>query len=300
MNNKPVSNTMSKKSYNIAVLLATHKRTDALSRSLFSLIDRAHDLDSIEFRFGIDNDDDIGMTHFTDVIQPELDRRGINYEAIGFDPMGYLGLNRYYNTLAEGADADWLWVWCDDAICETDSWDQRIRECTGEFKLLKVHTHNEHPYSIFPIYPASWHETLGYLSRHQLIDAECSQIAYYLDVMKIIEVNVTHDRADLTGNNADANAQKKKYLEGNPNDPRDLYHESFKYNRLVDTDRLASYMKSQGLDISWWEGIKTGKNNVSEKMKANDPNNQTSEFEVVQDSQGRKHIVHKKSTENKQ
>jgi len=282
---------MKKREYNIAVLLATHKRTDALSCSLFSLIDRAQDIDSIQFIFGIDNNDDIGLTHFTDVIQPELDQRGINYEAIGFEPLGYMGLNRYYNTLAEGANADWLWVWCDDAICTTDHWDQRIRECTGEFKLLKVHTHNEHPYSIFPIYPAEWHETLGYLSRHQLIDAECSQIAYFLDVMKIIEVDVTHDRADLTGNNADANAQKKKYLEGNPGDPRDLYHESFKYNRFVDADRLAAHMKSCGLDTSWWEGVKAGKNNSFDLMKKNDPNGQTSMFDVVVDSNGQKRLV---------
>jgi hypothetical protein len=185
---------MSNRFYNISVLLATHKRTDALSRSLFSLINRALDLDTIEFRFAIDNNDEIGLNHFTQVIQPELDQRGINYEAIGFEPLGYMGLNRYYNTLAEGADADWLWVWCDDAICETDHWDQRIRECTGEFKLLKVHTHNEHPYSIFPIFPAAWRDTLGYLSLHQLIDAEASQIAYFLDVMKIVEIDVTHDR----------------------------------------------------------------------------------------------------------
>jgi hypothetical protein len=284
---------MSKKSYNIAVLLATHKRTDALSRSLFSLIDRAHDLDSIEFRFAIDRDDEIGMTHFTDVIQPELDRRGINYEAIGFDPMGYLGLNRYYNTLAEGADADWLWVWCDDAICKTDSWDQRIRECTGEFKLLKVHTHNEHPYSIFPIYPAEWHECLGYLSRHQLIDAECSQIAYHLDLMKIIEVDVTHDRADLTGNNADENANKKKYLEGNPSDPRDLYHETFALQRMMDSERLSVYMQSLGLDTSWWQGVKQGKNNTYDLMRKNDPNDQIMQFDVVIDANGQKRIVKK-------
>jgi len=127
---------MSKKTYNIAVLLATHKRTDALSRSLFSLINRAQDLSTIEFRFAIDNNDDVGLTHFINVIQPELDQRAINYEAVGFEPLGYMGLNRYYNTLATGADADWLWVWCDDAIFETDAWDQRIRECSGEFKLL--------------------------------------------------------------------------------------------------------------------------------------------------------------------
>jgi hypothetical protein len=285
---------MKKRDYTIAVLLATHKRTDALSRSLFSLIDRAQDLDSIQFRFGIDNNDDIGLTHFTDVIQPELDRRGINYEAIGFEPLGYMGLNRYYNTLAEGASADWLWVWCDDAICTTDAWDQRIRECTGEFRLLKVHTHNEHPYSIFPIYPMAWYECLGYLSRHQLIDAECSQIAYFLDVMKIIEVDVTHDRADLTGNNADANAEKKKYLEGNPNDPRDLYHESFKYHRFVDSDKLAAHMRSHNLDTSWWDGVKTGANNPFEKMAENDPNGQTSQFDVVQDRAGKKHMVKRK------
>lgn len=285
---------MKKHEYSIAVLLATHKRTDALSRSLFSLIDRAQDLDSIQFVFGIDNDDDIGMTHFTEVIQPELDDRDINYEAIGFEPLGYMGLNRYYNTLAQSADADWLWVWCDDAICETDAWDQRIRECTGEFKLLKVHTHNEHPYSIFPIYPADWHKTLGYLSQHQLIDAECSQIAYFLDVMKIIEVDVTHDRADLTGNNADANAQKKKYLEGNPSDPRDLYHDSFKYQRFVDTDKLAAYMNTRGLNTDWWTGIKKGTNSPWEKMKANDPNGQTSMFDVVKDSSGKKRLVPQK------
>lgn len=285
---------MKKREYSIAVLLATHKRTDALSRSLFSLINRAQDLNSIQFIFGIDNDDDTGMTHFTDVIQPELDDRDINYEAIGFEPLGYLGLNRYYNELAKHADADWLWVWCDDAICGTDSWDERIRECTGEFRLLKVHTHNEHPYSIFPIYPVAWYETLGYLSRHQLIDAECSQIAYFLDVMKIIEVDVTHDRADLTGNNNDENANKKKYLEGNPNDPRDLYHESFKYQRFVDADRLSAYMKGRDLDTSWWTGVKTGKNNSYEKMAENDPNGQTVQFDVVVDSSGQKRMVKRK------
>lgn len=282
---------MSKRSYNIAVLLATHKRTDALNRSLFSLIDQAQDLDSIQFLLAIDENDDIGMNYFLQTIQPMLDQRGINYEAIAFEPLGYMGLNRYYNTLAESADADWLWVWCDDAICKTQNWDQKIKECTGEFKLLKVHTHNEHPYSIFPIYPVAWYETLGYLAKHQLIDAECSQIAYYLDVMKIIEIDVTHDRADLTGNNNDENANKKKYLEGNPNDPRDLYHSNFKMQRLMDADRLQSYMKSQDLDTSWWEGVKAGTNDSYELMKKNDPNGQTSRYNVVVDLQGKKRMV---------
>jgi hypothetical protein len=282
---------MESRQYNIAVLLATHKRTDALSRSVFSLIDRAHDLDSIQFVFGIDNNDDIGLDHFTNVIQPELDQRGINYEALAFEPLGYMGLNQYYNKMAQNADADWLWVWCDDAICATDAWDQRIRECTGEFRLLKVHTHNEHPYSIFPIYPAEWHECLGYLSRHQLIDAECSQIAYYLDLIKIIQIDVTHDRADLTGNNDDENANKKQYLEGNPSDPRDLFHESFKLQRLIDSDRLAAYMESRDLDTTWWKGVKQGKNDSYDLICKNDPNGQVKQFRIVLDSNGQKRML---------
>jgi hypothetical protein len=282
---------MKSRQYDISVLLPTHKRTDALRRSLFSLIDLAHDLDSVQFRFGIDNNDDIGLDYFTDNIQPELDERNINYEALGFEPLGYAGLNQYFNTLARDADADWLFVWCDDAIMQTQDWDQRIRECTGEFRLLKVHTHNEHPYSIFPIYPAEWIETLGYISRHQMGDAESSQMAYWLDIMKIIEVDVTHDRADLTGNNKDEAYQKRELLEGNPNNPRDLHNEFFVRNRFIDAERLAAYMKSRGLSTQWWEDTKSGKIPPMKRLKENDPNNQIVSFERVTDTNGQIRMV---------
>ena len=277
---------MKSRQYDIAVLLPTHKRTDALRRSLFSLIDLAHDLDSVQFRLGIDNNDNIGLDYFTDNIQPELDARNINYEALGFEPLGYAGLNQYFNTLARDADADWLFVWCDDAVMQTQDWDQRIRECTGEFRLLKVHTHNEHPYSIFPIYPAEWIETLGYVSRHQMGDAESSQMAYWLDIMKIIEVDVTHDRADLTGNNKDEAYQKRELLEGNPNNPRDLHNEFFVQHRYIDAERLAAYMKSRGFSTQWWEDTKSGKISPTQRIKENDPNNQISSFTRVKDANG--------------
>jgi hypothetical protein len=282
---------MKSRQYNIAVLLPTHKRTDALRRSLFSLIDLAHDLDSVQFRFGIDNNDDIGLDYFTDNIQPELDERDINYEALGFEPLGYAGLNQYFNTLARDADADWLFVWCDDAIMQTQHWDQRIRECTGEFRLLKVHTHNEHPYSIFPIYPAEWIETLGYISRHQMGDAESSQMAYWLDIMKIIDVDVTHDRADLTGNNKDEAYQKRELLEGNPNNPRDLHNEFFVKHRYIDAERLAAYMKSRGLSTQWWEDTKSGKIAPMQRLKENDPNNQIVSFTRVTDANGQIRMI---------
>lgn len=276
---------MTKKQYKIAVLLPTHKRTDALTRCVTSLIDLADNLNSIQFIFGIDNNDSLGMTHFIDVIQPMLDDQDINYAAMEFEPMGYTKLNQYYNKLSEEADADWLFVWCDDAIMQTQGWDSRIAECTGEFKLLKVHTHNEHPYSIFPIIPAKWREITGTYSRHQMIDAEVSQMAYVLNLMKIIEVEVTHDRHDLTGNNKDENVAKpdKIMFEGNPSNPLDFHNPVVTQIRYQDADKISNWLKSQGHDMSFWEGVKAGKQDPWVKLKANDINNQMSQFKTVRD-----------------
>lgn len=283
---------MNKHEYKIAVMLPSRGRTDALSRSLFSLIDHATDLNSIQFIFGFDNDDSVGLTYFIEVVQDQLDERGITYTAVTFDRLGYAGLNRYYNSLSEHADADWLFVWCDDAIMETDGWDQRIIECTGEFKLLKVHTHNEHPYSIFPIVPSEWREVTGYISRHQLIDTEVSQLAYLLDLMKIIEVDVTHDRHDLTGNNKDETATKNKpVFEGNPNNPQDFHHPTFAHYRTIDAERLSDYMKSRGISTEWWEGVKAGKWGAWDKMKENDPNGQTMNFSITEHPDGKVSMV---------
>jgi hypothetical protein len=288
---------MSKRKYSIAVMLATHKRTDALSRSVFSLLDRTKNLDRIQIIFGIDDNDSIGTDHFVNVIQPDLDRRGVDYLALSFEPLGYLGLNQYYNRMADDADADWLMVWCDDAIMETQDWDERVSECTGEFKLLKAHAHNEHPYAVFPILPAEWQEVTGYFARHQMLDAEVSQIAYLLDIMKIIEVNITHDRADLTGNNKDETNDKKIMLEGNPDNPLDFHNTILLNQRHVDTEKISQYMTSQNLDISWWEGVKSGKNDPFAKMTANDPNGQTVIYRITQDSTGH-NVIQKESNKN--
>jgi hypothetical protein len=93
--------------------------------------------------------------------------------------------------------------------------------------------------------PTEWREITGYLSRHQLVDAEVSQLAYFLDIMKIIDVYVTHDRPDLTGRSADETAKLKQYFEGNPSDPRDFHHTTFAKWRQADLEQVGSL---HGLD----------------------------------------------------
>lgn len=261
--------------YSIAVLLPTRGRTEAMSNSVKSIVNNADKPESIQIIFGIDVDDDIGQSHFSTEIQPWLDEHNVNYVALGFEPQGYTGLNYYYNGTAAAANADWLFVWNDDAIMDTKGWDTEIRKYDGEFKLLKLHTHNEHPYSIFPIYPKEWYDLFGFLARHQMIDAELSQNAYMLNIMQIIDVYATHDRADLTGNNDDATQRNKKTLEGNPSDPRDFHNPRFINSRIADCNTIADYLKNKGQDMSFWENVKAGKQDPWVEMRKNDINKQT-------------------------
>lgn len=268
--------------FKIAVLLPTRGRTDALSRSVISLVNRAVDVPKLQLLFGFDNDDDIGRTHFNEHLQPWLDEKGVDYTVMEFEPLGYGRLNEYVNTLAQESDADWCFFWNDDALMESSSWDRIIAQYTGQFKLLAVHTHHDHPYSIFPIVPREWFDTLGYLSPHPLNDAWLSQIAYKLDIWERIPVYVTHDRSDLTGNNNDDTFKERNMsqLEGNPANPRDFHNPAWIMLRMKETEQLSVYMKNQGLSTAFWENIKLGKQDPWEKLKANDVNKQMAQFHI--------------------
>lgn len=272
--------------YSIAVLLPTRSRTTALTQSVTSIINRAANVSRLQLLFGFDDDDAVGIKHFETVIQPFLDEKNVAYEAQAFESMGYEGLNRYYNHLAKSSSADWLFVWNDDAVMDTDGWDQVIESYTGQFKLLKVHTHNEHPYSIFPIVPQAWYKLFDHLSRHQMIDAELSQMAFVLDLMQVIDINVTHNQVELTKDSTDPLKPKKRF-EGNPNNPYDFHHPSITKRRYEDCDIVSDYMKSIGLDTSWWENIKAGKQYPWTRLQELDINNQMKQFKMTTDSTGK-------------
>jgi hypothetical protein len=263
--------------HNIAVLLPTRGRTTGLTNSVTSIVGKAQDCQRVQFIFGFDDDDSVGLEHFENVIQPFLDDHNVDYEAEVFTSMGYEGLNRYYNHLAKSADADWLFVWNDDAVMDTHGWDQVVASHTGEFKLLKVHTHNEHPYSIFPIVPRLWFDTLKLLSRHQMIDAEISQNAYMLDVIEIVDITVTHEQSELTGQHDDTSLRKNRF-EGNPDDPRDFHFMQTARQRIEDCKILNEVKRSLSLDTSFLEQILEGKQDPWEKLKKNDVNGHMFQF----------------------
>lgn len=266
--------------FDIAILLPTRGRAESLERSIRSLVDNADKMQRVQLMFGFDDDDTVGAAHFTEVVQPYLDKKKINYTALSFEPMGYIRLNEYVNELARSSDARWLVFWNDDAIMHSKSWDTSIMSYDGKFKLLAFDTHNKHPYSIFPIVPREWLDLLGYLSPHQISDGWLSQQAYMLDIMERTDINVEHDRFDLTGNNHDETFKNRPMLEGNPLDPRDFHSKQNINLRHEDCAKLAEYLeKERGMNMKFFADIFRGTQDPWEKLKINDVNKQMMQFQ---------------------
>lgn len=260
----------------ISVLLPTRGRTDALKRSLNSLFDTADCVNNLELMLGMDDDDTDTRAWIESNLLPELDDRGISYTVLEFQPLGYARLNEYVNALARHSQGDWFFFWNDDAVMLSQGWDSKIREKMTEFACIRIPTHNQHPYAIFPIVPREWLDICGYLSDHQLSDAWISQVSYILDIVVNVDVEVIHDRFDLTGANKDDTFEKRVTFEFDPNDPRDFNFVTRRNQRVKDATKIYRALKAQGRDMSWFERVLEHKQDPWSKMTGPvyDPNNQ--------------------------
>lgn len=252
----------------ISVLLPTRGRREVLKSSLESLITKANNPEKIELLLGIDDDDEGAREYIEKEIAPMLREHRVECRANIFKPLGYENLHVYVNTLAANASGDWLFFWNDDGIMVTDGWDEVIRGYTGQFKLLAPRdNHDGHPYAIFPIVPRDWFTLVDHLSQNAQNDAWLSHIAYMLDIFERIDVEFIHDRADITGNNNDPTFQNRKYMEGNPDDPKDFGHASMQQARVATAYKIAWFLDRIGQHSTWWDNVVSGKQDPFEKMK---------------------------------
>ena len=252
----------------ISTLLPSRGRTDVLKASIMSLLDTVKDPNCLELLFGLDEDDNKVIDYIKDELAPILQEKGVESRANIFKPLGYENLHNYVNTLAQSATGDWLFFWNDDCLMTTPDWDEVINSYTGQFKLLAPKDNHEgHPYAILPIVPKDWFILMGHLSQNAQNDAWLSHIAYMLDIFERIDVEFIHDRADITGNNDDETFKNRKYMEGNPSDPKDFGHPDMQNARVATAHKIAWFLEKTGHDLSWWNAVKEGKQDPFEHMK---------------------------------
>ena len=252
----------------ISILLPTRGRTEVLKTSIMTLLDTVNDPICLELLFGLDEDDTDVIEYIKEELAPILQEHGVESRANIFKPLGYENLHNYVNTLAQSATGEWLFFWNDDCLMQTKDWDTVVNSYTGQFKLLAPKdNHNGHPYAILPIIPRDWFILIGHLSQNAQNDAWVSHIAYMLDIFERIDIEIIHDRADITGNNDDETFKNRKYMEGNPEDPRDFGHPDMQNARVATAHKIAWFLEKTGRDTSWWEKVKAGEQDPFEKMK---------------------------------
>ena len=199
---------------------------------------------------------------------PYFNTHKVEARASVFKPLGYENLHIYVNTLAGAATGEWLFFWNDDCLMVSEGWDDVIRQYDGEFKLLgPKDNHEGHPYAILPIVPKDWFILMGHLSQNPQNDAWLSHIAYMLDIFERVDFEFIHDRADITGNNDDETFQNRKYMEGNPNDPKDFGHADMQGARVSSAAKIAWYLDKIGKHSDWWDKVVEGTQDPFEKMK---------------------------------
>jgi glycosyltransferase involved in cell wall biosynthesis len=231
----------------ISILLPTRKRVSQLKKSMDSLLSNAKNPDKIQPLFGVDDDD-------TETLEFLKTTNYQNQSVLKFKRLGYQNLHMYNNSLCAYAQGTWVMFFNDDAIMNTKHWDEII-EAEKNFNVLRVKEQTGHPYSIFPIFPWDWFRLLDHISLHGQNDAWISEIAYMLDIMKDVDIEVIHDRADITGNNNDSVFKERVYKEGHPDQEGDLHHVKMWNARTADASKLAWYLEKIGQTSLHWKKI---------------------------------------------
>ena len=251
----------------ISVLIPTRKRGEVLEKSIRSLVDNAANPSRIEIILGIDSDDPATREAIQNNIAPFLQEQSVECRANVFEPLGFANLHQYINTLANSSKGDWLFIWNDDAIMETKDWDNVVDQYDGQFKVLAPQdNHGNHPYAIFPIVPKDWYRLNEHVSQHHANDAWVSHIAYMLDIFQRVDINVLHDRADITGNNDDSVFKNRQSLEGSPDSAGDFGHPDLQQQRVKMTYKIAWFLDRIGQKSDWWQAVLEGKQDPFAKM----------------------------------
>jgi glycosyltransferase involved in cell wall biosynthesis len=254
----------------ISVIIPTRKRPDALLSSIRSLIDTATFPTRIEIHIGVDEDDPDTVAFVRNEGGSYLQQNDVDCRVSVFKPIGFENIHAYVNTLAANAKGDWLLLWQDDAIMLTDGWDTVVDSYAGQFKLLAPKdNHNGNPNAIFPIIPRDWMQLIEHISVHPHTDAWVSHIAYMVDIFERVDIEVLHDRADITGNNEDETYHARISKEGNPDEAGDFGHPDMQQTRVRTAYKLAWFLDRIGQKSDWWERVQKGEQDPFEKFKAN-------------------------------
>jgi hypothetical protein len=180
----------------IAALLPSRGRPASLATSIESLRSLAHQPERVDVLVAADPDD------------PDTVAAADQCHAavwVASERYGYSRLHEYINALASMSSARWLLLWNDDAHMLTPGWDERIAEAPAGVLWPR---HNGSPHlNVFPVVHRTVVETLGHFSLSPHCDSWMQDVATAAGIHHKVNIEVLHDRFDLTGGHDDQTYQ---------------------------------------------------------------------------------------------
>jgi len=224
----------------VSVIFPTRKRFDLVKKSILSLIDTAYEFSDVEILMATDLDD-----YETTSKISEYFKNYENIKIVSLKRQYYRGFHVYVNNLCKLSNSQWLFLWNDDCLMKTDSWDQIISSYSGKFVAINPSTTMTKCGGFpFPVIPKKWFEITGHFSLNSCCDTWIQDVCTLVKANfssieeKEEEILIFHDRFDQTGNNNDEVFQEKTY-------ENQYYSKENDYLRRMDAIKIINYLKEK-------------------------------------------------------
>jgi hypothetical protein len=119
----------------------------------------------------------------------------------------YENIHKYFNELSFLSKKKWLWLWNDETLMLSNNWDQIISPYLNKFVLLFPKQN-----SCFHLCPKKLVEIIGYYAPTTNCDSWQGKLATDLGLVQWIDIEILHDRYDITGNNLDQTFLNRNYI----------------------------------------------------------------------------------------
>lgn len=228
----------------LSIIYPTRKRFDLFVKSTDSLIQKCSDLNNLEVLVAMDDDDLDTISKTEDYIKDKPFIKIYTSERYF-----YKNLNLYVNQMAKLATGDYLLLWNDDCLMETDHYDLIMDKYQNKFMVVNPLVVNHTEYCrqenrmLFPIIPIKWVELTGRWSNSGACDSWIELISNELHIsLYEDDIKIFHDRFNLTGNNLDEiyteSVDDKSYIFHN------FFTEAQHNERKIDTEIIRSYLNN--------------------------------------------------------
>jgi len=227
----------------VSVLLPSRGRPQGLFHAVSSLITRCNDPKSIEILLRLDDDDaesQKAVECMNRVFGDTVKIRCITGPRGG----GYRDFHIFVEELCAVARGDFLLLFNDDTVMDTEGWDMKFAHFRNEFCVLRLDTSQNCHDNPFPAVHRKIHQVIGHFSKHAYCDAWMERISRRARILRSCHVRVTHKQQY---ENPDATAEGALSEFASLSDQRN----SIEYKNLLNADlaKVKSYLDRHGVQL---------------------------------------------------